>query len=44
MLFACFDVDTNQKYLAKEAQPDKLLRFVFTEFTFKLMGVLTAQV
>jgi hypothetical protein len=44
MLLACFDVDTNQKYLAKVVQPDKLLQFVINEFAFKVMGMLTAQV
>lgn len=44
MLFACFDVETNQMHLAKVVQPDKLLRFMVNELTFKVMGALTAQV
>ena len=44
MLLACFDVDANQKFLAKAIQPDKLLWFMISEFAYNVMRGLTAQV
>ena len=43
-IMATFDPETNTEYLAKAISPDKLFRFTFNEFTYKVMGALTAQV